>query len=260
MRVKLANFIVLTAVLLVWHLVFSVCGFYQSKRLATLTSLVVDAAKATTLAAVALMAMARFFRVGMVTFRFMLLFWLLSSVLIIIARVAVRYLLRKIRLHGRNLRHVLILGTNGRGLEFARRMESKPELGYHVLGFVDDDWAGLPTFVQSRYKLCCNLEGLSEYLRRNVIDEVAIYLPLRSFYEYTSQVAGLCEQHGITMRFASDIFNLKIARSRAADLDGDPHITAYSGSLDGWPILMKRALDIAVSFCLLVLLAPLLRS
>ncbi len=90
-----------------------------------------------------------------------------------------------------------------------------------------------------------------------MIDEVAIYLPLRSFYEYASQVAALCEQHGIMMRFASDIFNLKIARSRAADLDGDPHITAYSGSLDGWPILMKRALDMVVSFSLLVLLAPL---
>ncbi len=88
------------------------------------------------------MVMAKFFRVTMVTFSFMLLFWLLSSLLIIIARVAVRYLLRKIRLHGHNLRHVLILGTNPRALEFARRIESKPELGYRVLGFVDDDWAG----------------------------------------------------------------------------------------------------------------------
>lgn len=256
-RVKLSNLIVLTAVLLVWHLVFSVCGFYQSKRLSSLYSLVVDAAKATTLATVTLMVMAKFFLITMVTFSFMLLFWLLSSMFIIVARVTVRYLLRKIRLHGRNLRHVLILGTNSRALEFARRIESKPELGYRVLGFVDDDWAGMQIFRQTQYRLCCDLEGLSEYLRRNAIDEVAIYLPLRSFYEYASQVAALCEQNGIMMRFASDIFNLKIARSRAADLDGDPHITAYSGSLDGWPILMKRALDMVVSFILLVLLAPL---
>jgi exopolysaccharide biosynthesis polyprenyl glycosylphosphotransferase len=153
---------------------------------------------------------------------------------------------------------VLILGTNSRALEFAQRIETKPELGYRVLGFVDDDWAELQTFQQGRYKLCCGLDALSEYLRCTVIDEVAIYLPLRSFYEYTSKVAALCEEHGITMRFASDIFNLKIARSYAADLDGDSHITAYSGSLDGWPILMKRALDIVVSFSLSFLLAPVL--
>jgi FlaA1/EpsC-like NDP-sugar epimerase len=185
-RVKLANFIVLIAVLLVWHLVFSVCGFYQSKRLSTVTSQVVDAGKAATLAAIALMVMARFFRITMVTLSFMLIFWLLSSLVIITARVAVRYLLRKIRLHGRNLRHVLILGTNSRALEFAQRIETKPELGYRVLGFVDDDWAGLQTFQQGQYKLCCGLDVLSEYLRCTAIDEVAIYLPLRSFYEYTS--------------------------------------------------------------------------
>jgi exopolysaccharide biosynthesis polyprenyl glycosylphosphotransferase len=81
---------------------------------------------------------------------------------------------------------------------------------------------------------------------------------LRSFYEHASQVASLCEQHGILVRFASDLFNLKIARARVAELDGDAHITAYSGSIDGWPILAKRALDVIVSFCALVLLTPLM--
>jgi exopolysaccharide biosynthesis polyprenyl glycosylphosphotransferase len=256
-RVKLADFVVLAAVVLVWHLIFSLCGFYQSKRLSTQTSLVIDAAGATTLAAIALMVMAKCFRVTMVTFSFILIFWLLSSSFIIIARVAVRYLLGKIRLRGRNLRHVLILGTNSRAVEFARRIEGRPEIGYRVLGFVDDDWPGQQEFLKSGYRLCCNCEGLFEYLRRNVVDEVAIYLPLRSFYEHASQVAALCEQHGIIMRFTSDIFNLKIARPRAADLDEDPHITAYSGMPDGWPILIKRALDVVISFALLILLAPL---
>jgi exopolysaccharide biosynthesis polyprenyl glycosylphosphotransferase len=256
-RVKLANFVVLIAVLLAWHLIFSLCGFYQSKRLSTLAPIIVDALKATTLAAIALIVMAKVFRISMVTVTFVAVFWLLTSSVIVIARVAVRYVLGKIRLRGRNLRNVLILGSNSRAVEFARRIESKPELGYRILGFVDDDWPGRQEFLRSGYSLCSNFKDLSEYLRRNVIDEVGIYLPLRSCYEHISQVAALCEQHGIMMRFASDMFNLKIARSRVADLDGDAHITAHSGSLDGWPILMKRALDILVSFVLLVLFVPL---
>jgi exopolysaccharide biosynthesis polyprenyl glycosylphosphotransferase len=152
---------------------------------------------------------------------------------------------------------VLILGTNWRAIEFARRIESRQELGYRVLGFVDDYWHGSPEFLTSGYELSCDRSGLSEFLRRNVIDEVAIYLPLRSFYEHASQAAALCEQHGITVRLASDVFDLKIARAHAADLEGgDPHITAYSGAPDGWPILIKRSLDIVISFVLLVLLAP----
>ena len=258
MRVKLVNFAVFTAVLFVWYIILSACGFYQSKRLATQTSLAIDALIASTLAAMALMMMAKAFRVTMVSFRFTVFFWLISSFLTISARITIRYCLGKIRRRGRNLRNMLILGTNSRAIEFAKRIEGKPELGYRVFGFVDDDWPGKQEFLNHGYSLCCNCEGFAEYLRHNVIDEVAIYLPLRSFYEHASQVAALCEQHGIIVRFASDIFNLKIARPRATDLDEDPHISAYSGLPDGWPILVKRTLDIVMSFALLILLAPLL--
>jgi exopolysaccharide biosynthesis polyprenyl glycosylphosphotransferase len=257
MRVKLTNFLVFAAVLFVWHLIFTLCDFYQSKRLSGQTSLIIDAAKATTLASVALMVMAKIFTVTMVTPAFVLIFWLLSSGVVVIARIAVRILLRGIRVRGHDLRHVLILGTNTRAIEFARKIEEKPELGYRVLGFVDDDWHGMPEFLCSGYEIQCDCKSLSEYLRRNVIDEVAIYLPLRSFYEHASQAAALCEQHGITVRLASDVFNLKIARSYAGELGGDPHITAYSGSPDGWPILIKRSLDVLISSALLVCLAPL---
>ena len=185
----------------------------------------------------------------------MLFFWLTSSAIVITARLSVRYMLCQLRLHGRNLRYVLILGTNGRAVEFARRIEGDPELGYRVLGFVDGYWDGYQDFLQTGYRLCCNFDGLSEYLRRNVIDEVAMYLPVRSFYEYTSQVAALCEQHGIKMRFASDMFNLKIARAYADEIDGDAHITAHSGSTDNLAIMVKRAFDIVVSFGLLVAFA-----
>jgi len=257
-RVKLSNIVVCAAILLVWHAVFSFCGLYRSSRLSTELPLIVDSVKATTFATIFLMAVARSCKIAMITSRFIVLFWIFSSVLIVSGRVVIRYLLKRARLQGRNLRHMLILGTNQRAIAFARNIELRPEYGYRIVGFVDDEWPGLQDFPAMQYSLCCNFDGLSEYVRRNIIDEVAIYLPLRSFYEHTAQVAALCEQHGITMRFAADMFNLKIARSRADDLAGSAHITAYSGSLDGWPILVKRAVDVALSFTLLVVFAPML--
>jgi hypothetical protein len=50
---------------------------------------------------------------------------------------------RQLRIHGRDLRHLLILGTNQRAVEFARRIEANRTRGYHLLGFVDDDWPGI---------------------------------------------------------------------------------------------------------------------
>jgi exopolysaccharide biosynthesis polyprenyl glycosylphosphotransferase len=56
------------------------------------------------------------------------------------------------------------------------------------------------------------------------------------------------------------MFNLKLAQSGADEIDGDAHITAYSGSRDVWPGLVKRALDVTVSFVLIVLLFPVLTA
>lgn len=260
MRVRLLNLVVFAFLLLMWHLILALSGLYQSQRLATRRSLIMDAVKATTLATLLLAAVMTVLRITMATPRFIVVFWICTSVLVAGARVLIRKFLETVRVRGHNLRYLLILGTNKRASDFARRMEAKPELGYRVLGFVDDTWDGQREFRQTGYTLCCGLDGLSEYLRRNVVDEVAIYLPLRSFYENSSQVAALCEHHGILLRFDSDIFNLKVAHSRADELDGDAHITAYSGLLDGWPSLVKRGLDVTVSLVLMFVLAPLLAA
>ena len=258
MRVKLSNFVVFATLLLLWHVILSLSGQYQSQRLATKRSLIMDAVKATTLATLLLAGIMTALRITMGTPGFIIAFWIFASVLVAGGRVLIRGFLETIRARGHNLRHLLILGTNRRACGFASRLEAKPELGYRVLGFVDDPWGGLQEFLQTGYTLCCGFDKLADYLRRNVVDEVAIYLPLCSFYEHSSQVAALCEHHGIVMRFDSDIFNLKVAQSRADELDGDSHITAYSGSRYGWPSLVKRGLDVMVSFILLVLLSPLL--
>ena len=256
MRISLQNFVIAAMILAVWHVIFLFFGLYESSRLATVRSLIADTAKATTFAILCLAVVAMLFKIRMATPSFLLVLWALSSVCVVGARVIIRYLLRTIRRRGRNLRYVLVLGTNSRAVAFAQRIAGKSELGYRVLGFVDDEWPGLEGFWKTNYALCCNFDDLPEYLRRNVIDEVAIYLPLQSFYKQTSEVAALCEQHGIVMRFDSDMFNLKIARPCADDLDGYSHITAFAGSRDGWPVLAKRWLDVLVSSVLLALLAP----
>ena len=257
MRVKVSNCVIFAIALFCCHAIFSMCGLYQSRRLSTRLAESTDALKATSLSTVCLALVAVFFSVRMITVPFLITFYAISSLLVVVSRFLMQYWLAIVRRHGHNLRYMLILGTNSRAIEFARKIEATPERGYQLLGFVDEDWPKMDEFNATGYKVCCDYAGLAEYLRRNVVDEVAIYLPLRSFYEHSSQVAALCEQHGMVMRFASDIFGLKTARSRTEEFEGDHHIAAYTGVRDGWPLLVKRILDLAISFTLLVLLAPL---
>jgi exopolysaccharide biosynthesis polyprenyl glycosylphosphotransferase len=155
------------------------------------------------------------------------------------------------------LHHVLILGTNARAVNFARKIETMPEHGCRLLGFVDDDWSGMREFEESGFRLVCDLEGLPEFLRKNVVDEIAIYLPLRSFYERAAEIVHLTKLHGMLIRLDTDIFDLKFARHLADAIDDVPHVIASSSGIDGWQLLMKRIFDLVGSLVLLILLSPL---
>ncbi len=67
----------------------------------------------------------------------------------------------------------------------------------------------------------------------------------------------MCEEQGILVRFLSDIFNLKLGKTKAEFFEGDSVITVSNGGMEGWPILVKRGLDFSLSAILLILLFPL---
>jgi exopolysaccharide biosynthesis polyprenyl glycosylphosphotransferase len=165
-----------------------------------------------------------------------------------------------LRSRGKNTRYILIVGTNERAIEFVRQIGGHPELGYHVIGFVDDDWAGTQVFESTGYARCCTFAGLADFFRLNVIDEAAIYLPLRSYYEHAAELVSLCEQHGVVIRFDSQVFKLRNVQPRGQDLDlvETSRVFAAAGSAELLPAMIKRTLDCLCSAALLVWLAPVL--
>ena len=257
-RVKLGNLVLFLAVALLWHVIFYVCGMYGSMRLSSRLAVLLEALRSTTLCAASLALVAAVFSIKMVTPAFMLFFWSLSFIAVASGRLVIRYALSVVRLRGHNLRFLLILGTNQRAMAFARSINARPELGYRILGFVDEDWPQIDNFKIGGHSLVASLSDLPDFLRDNVVDEVANYLPLASFYEHAAKVASLCELHGIILRFDSDIFGLKSERSRLDVLTGDHHITCYPGRWRGWPVLAKRIFDFVGALLLLVLVSPLL--
>jgi exopolysaccharide biosynthesis polyprenyl glycosylphosphotransferase len=86
---------------------------------------------------------------------------------------------------------------------------------------------------------------------------MAIYLPLRSFYERAAEMAQLAKHHGILLRLDADIFDLKLTHQHTEATDGTSQFVAGSNGIDGWQLLLKRVLDIAGSLALLIFLAPL---
>jgi exopolysaccharide biosynthesis polyprenyl glycosylphosphotransferase len=258
LRTKVTNLGIFFLALFICHVVFKLCGLYRSRRLTKRRSEIVDVLKAMTLITACFVALSSLFSIQMLTTQFLALFWVVSTLILSVGRLTLRAVAAQLRIHGRDLRYMLILGTNPRAIEFARRISSDPERGFRLLGFVDDNWPGILAIKKTNFQVVSDYAGLAEFLRRNVVDEVAIYLPFGSFYRHSSEVASLCEKHGINMRFNSDIFGLRTTRWRAEEFDGDQYISTYTGSDELWPRAAKRMLDITVATAALLLFSPIL--
>jgi exopolysaccharide biosynthesis polyprenyl glycosylphosphotransferase len=258
MRVKIGNFFIFAGLLILWHTLFSSFGLYSSRRFSSRAADVADIVMATWLGTLFLWGAAMVLHIRMATPTFLVVFWALSTLMLVCSRLALRIFLTQTRLRGRNLRDMLIVGTNSRAVEFADKMKNKPELGYRVIGFADRQWAGIDQFRQSGYLLACDIDSLPVFFRNNVVDEVVIALPIRSFHEDASRIASACEEQGIIFRVLSNLFNLKLAHAHAEELDADSWITHYTCRGNGWSLMAKRLLDFGLSLAALIVLAPLL--
>jgi len=258
MRVKLGNLILFLSFLVIWHILFNVFGLYASKRLSSHWDEIRDVIRATSTATFVVAVFGLTFHIWVVNRVFLAAFWVLTTSSVILSRLLIRWSLAWARKHGRNSRNMLIIGTNPRALELVKRIHAKPELGYRILGCADEDWQGIEEFIKEGIPRVSNLDDLPTYMRRNVVDEVVLALPIRSFHTYASQIASACEQQGIIVRFLPNIFDLKEARHRAEELDGDAMISHDTTITDFWGLTIKRAIDIVVSLVAIIILSPVL--
>jgi exopolysaccharide biosynthesis polyprenyl glycosylphosphotransferase len=256
MRVKLGNLILFASFALIWHILFNVFGLYGSRRLTRRRDEIWDVARATTLGTAVIAAFGLMFHIWVVNRAFLAIFWVMTTGLAIVTRSIIRESLAYARRRGKNLRNMLVIGTNPRALELVEGIQQKPELGYRVLGFADEDWVGMDEFKKQGLPLVSDLDTLPSYVRRNVVDEVVLALPIRSFHTFASRIAAACEQQGIIVRFLPNIFDLKESRHTTDELDGNALISHETTITDFWGLTIKRGIDILVSLTAIILLSP----
>jgi exopolysaccharide biosynthesis polyprenyl glycosylphosphotransferase len=253
----LSSLLVLATAAIFWHLSFISLGLYHSRRLSTRSSEISDVIAASLLGCGCVIVACNLLPGGFARGRFFAVFLPCTIGLAILSRLAMRFFLGEIRRHGRNLRSILIFGTNPRALQFAQTLEEKADLGYRIVGFVDNEWDGLRAFESSGMSRVADLKTYPDFLRSHIIDEVSICLPIQSSYKIISEVMAQCTMQGIVTRVLADFFEMRL-HTRADMVDGRALLTIAPSGIRGGAAVLKTILDRAGSFALLTLLSPLL--
>jgi exopolysaccharide biosynthesis polyprenyl glycosylphosphotransferase len=255
-RVKVSNFLLFFGFMIAWHLIFRLRGLYLSRRIGLLVSEWWAVAKAVALGTLLLAALGLLLKLEAVDRGFLVLFFSVSLAGTILTRSLLRLLLGEVRRRGRNLRNLVIVGCGTRGARLGAEIWNRPELGYLLLGYVDDIEPPRNPLHGAAEKLLGRLGDAERILSEQQVDEVVICLPLRSQYEEISRIISLAAARGLHVRMLADFFELRLINAQVEMLDAIPIVNLTSSGPASWGLMAKRAMDVVLAGAGLLLLAP----
>jgi exopolysaccharide biosynthesis polyprenyl glycosylphosphotransferase len=257
-KIKFINVVLLLTFVLIWRLIFQFLGLYDSTKLEKGKAEGKSLLLAVLIGTMVLLAMTVFFQRGHISRETLLAFMVLAGVLTWGGRTALRIILEKVRQRHRNICRLLLVGSNHRAYNFVRCVLATPQLGYHIVGYIDDPWDNSNSGkLEGRLKQLGTLQDLDVVIDREEIDEIVIALPIRSYYEQIQRMIAACEIRGIQSHLLSDFFQCTIARARVLEFDGIPILAFTIGTSAVWTEYLKRAFDIIVASLLVLILSPL---
>jgi len=241
---------------LCWVWIFDALVNYQTNRLKSLGTELMDVLKANSAAAFLLMVVATVFTFKRIHKELILTFWLATCTVGILGRLGLRWLLMFVRRSGYNYRHLLILGYNQQALSMAAQIDAIPVLGYKISGFISERDA--PEGAKEDPRVIGRLGDVQRILEEGPVDEIMICLPLATHFPAVADTVRLAQELGVVIRLFPDEWTAKIiTRCNVEQFEGHSVITFFREQLL-LQLFGKRAMDLIVSLTAIVILSPLL--
>jgi Undecaprenyl-phosphate glucose phosphotransferase len=181
------------------------------------------------------------------------IFLVLNVVLTFASRELVREVLERRWRAGIGLKRILIAGSGELGRLVADKILEHRELGYQIIGFVDDrasgdhlGYRGLP--------LLGTIAEAADIVARETVDHLYVALPPEQHVQML-QLIESTSRECVDVKVVPDLLQVIALRARLEDLDGVPVININDVPLQGFNSIVKRAIDIAISCVALIVLA-----
>lgn len=160
------------------------------------------------------------------------------------------------RKHGFGVARLLIVGAGEIARTIMRTVVANPQLGYEIVGFVDDDITKGTTNI-GRFRALGSTDNLSKLLEEEQVDEVIITLPWQ-YHRKIMSITNISERANIRARIVPDMFQITLSHMDVTQMMGIPLIGMKPSSISGAGLLAKRVIDVLVAAVALILLAPLM--
>jgi Undecaprenyl-phosphate glucose phosphotransferase len=232
---------------------YHLTGQYAVHRLRRFREEVVCVVKGTALLSLLVMATTFYLRDPYESRVTMVLFSLMAGLSVLAARRLSWSAIRRLRSQGYNQTHAVIVGSGRVARKTALALRHASWMGFKTIGFVEDR--------QDRWTSDLNLLGtfadLPDLIKKYRIAHVFIALPM-SRYDDARRVFDLLSRSLCEVRLVADVPDLAGLSLTTTNLDGLPVIGLRESPHFGLNVVVKRAMDVAVSLVALVLLSPLM--
>ena len=176
-------------------------------------------------------------------------------VLISINRAVTMTVQAQQRRRGIGVKRIVIVGAGEVGRRVMRTVVARPDLGYEIVGYVDDN----PDKGEGKIGRFCgygSVDNLSRVIDEQAVDEVIITLP----WNYHRRILGVlraCARRDIRARLVPDLFQLSLSRAEVGDLGGLPLIEIQEIAFSRGELVIKRVIDLVGAVLFLALGWPL---
>ncbi|PYQ78417.1 MAG: undecaprenyl-phosphate glucose phosphotransferase [Acidobacteria bacterium] len=181
------------------------------------------------------------------------IFLVLNVALAYASRELVREVLERRWRAGIGLKRILIAGAGELGRLVADKILEHRELGYQIVGFVDDRAAGDHLGYRG-LPLLGTIREAAEISSREGIDHLYVALPPEQHVQML-ELIETTSRECVDVKVVPDLLQVIALRARLEDLDGVPVININDVPLQGFNTIVKRGIDVVISSGALALLS-----
>jgi len=239
-------------VLPIWLMMFNSRKVYRTRRDVDLSLEFFQIVRQVSFGMMVVLSLTFFYRAFSYSRLVFLFLWALAILLIFIGRVLVLAYEKHLYRQGKELRNVLIAGSNSVAQELAVRIVHNPSLGYRLCGYLSGEGERIETVTTTRLGW---LEDLADVVEKHRI-ECIIACFSSGENHLLSELFTRLEGRSVQILIQPDVIGITPSRLRVSEIFRTHLLAVKEVPMSNWSRIAKRAFDLLFSSLVLLVFSP----